>query len=850
MPDPNTVPRATSLTAKTTAQPPSPTPSYMRLRLIIDNFSRQIPPRHRVPLLIALMLGFSVVMVLGYAYTTGTPPFGPGNALPEAKATLGMDRQDPSTPSTDQGSSPLETVTPGNTSDSDHSDSNPPATPTGDQAQGSGAPGASIPIADGDDIAGTPDGADGGTGESAKPLPRGPVKAHGLYLTSWVAGIPSRVDRLLDHISTTGMNAIVIDVKDNTGTIAGPVENVKLAEEIGALGKRVKDLPGLVKSLLDRGVYPIARIVVFQDPVLAKAKPEWAIRNRDGSVWRDADGNYWVNPYRKEVWDYNLTIAKEAARMGFREIQFDYVRFPDNRKGARKNAVIDNPEGLSQADAIEAFLKYCVKELKPLDVFVSADVFAFTATAKGDLGIGQDFRRIAGIVDYICPMVYPSHYYNSGIYGFADPEAHPYEVAKNSLLDAIERSEGQRAIIRPWLQDFSLKHEYGPEEVAAQIRAALEVGIDEWLLWNPANVYTAGVDYGLKPGRGMGSDKGMEKGMETGQLETGQPTSPTSGGTDTSSMKPNELGKVMILEYHEIAHEEEKRWSKPPDMFRKDLERLYAEGYRAISLEDFLDGSINLPKGYSPVVITFDDSTPGQLRFLQRRESEDSNGNTGNGAKDPGEEKTPNTPEPDPHSAVGVMEAFAKEHPDFGLEATFYVLFPYPFGDAKTAQAKLKYLVDLGLDIGNHTFNHLDLKKATPEEIEKDLGMAAKAIEEATGGYKPTTLSLPYGSYPSDPEKAKRGKFEGTTYSNRAFLLVGAEPALPPKRKGFDPYKLPRIQATSEELEKWLSYFKSHPEERYVSDGDPSVFTVHPDLLDAFDRKNVPIQALRVTPRD
>lgn len=766
--------------------------------------------------------------VLGYSYATGGLPFGSA-ADPPAPAD---DRQGSLL---DQDPSLRDAVKPGSPDGPYTSDSDSAGAQEGNMAEGLEAS-MTVTLVSGDTGATGASGTAKGTGiGTTRTLPDGPVKARGLYLTSWVAGIPSRVEGLLNHIFTTGMNAIVIDVKDNTGTIAGPLENVEVAEEIGALGKRVKDLPGLVKSLVDRGVYPIARIVVFQDPVLAKSRPEWAIRNKDGSVWRDADGNYWANPYRKEVWDYNLAIAKEAARMGFREIQFDYVRFPDNRKGARKNAVIDNPEGISQADAIEAFLKYAVKELKPLDVFVSADVFAFTATAKGDLGIGQDFRRIAGIVDYICPMVYPSHYYNSGIYGFADPEAHPYEVAKNSLLDAIERSEGQRAIIRPWLQDFSLKHEYGPEEVAAQIRAALEVGIDEWLLWNPANVYTAGVDYGLKPGEG--ADSGAAMGAS-------QPSFPGGARIPDAVMEPNELGKVMILEYHEITHDEEQRWSKPAAMFRKDLERLYAEGFRAVSLEDFLNGSINLPKGLSPVVITFDDSTPGQLRFLQENADKGKNA-----ARNPVAGEATGVPEVDPQSAVGIMVDFAKEHPDFGLEATFYVLFPHPFGDPKTARVKLKYLVDLGLDIGNHTFNHLDLKKATSEDTEKDLSMAAKAIEEATEGYKPTTLSLPYGSYPSYPAKAKKGQFEGTSYSNRAFLLVGAEPAVPPLRKGFDPYKLPRIQATSEELDKWLSYFESHPEERYVSDGDPTVLTVHPGLLDTFERKEVPIKALRVTPR-
>lgn len=647
---------------------------------------------------------------------------------------------------------------------------------------------------------------------------QGLPQARGVYLTAWGAGTSSKLEAVLKHLELTGLNALVIDVKDNTGGIPFDAE-VKLAREIGAIDRRAPKLPELVEDVLSRGIFPIARVVVFQDPVLARAKPEWAVRRSDGSLWRDGDGRTWANPYLKEVWEYNVEVAKAAAAVGFKEIQFDYVRFPDNRGGMKKYAVFHNPRKLSEASAIEGFLSYAMKELKPLGVVVSADVFGFTATAKGDLGIGQDFSGISGIVDYVCPMVYPSHYYNSGIYGLAEPEVYPYEVVKHSLLDALDRCRGRKAKLRPWLQDFSLKHPYGPREVALQIRAAKELGIDEWLLWNPANVYTEGVDYGL------------------GEKPKGTPT----------PLPPNELGKVMILVYHDIRGAEEERWSKPARALRADLERLYAEGYRPVTLGEFLSGSMDLPAGTSPVVLTFDDSTPGQFRYVG--ESQTSRKPQENQAGTAGTNKEAR--EVDPDSAAGVLMQFAREHPDFPAKATFFPLFPSPFGDPLQGggTSKLRHLAELGFELGNHTYDHADLKKATAEETQRQLGMAAKAIAEATGGRKPFVLSLPYGSYPAHPALAKVGKYGGLSYENKAFLLVGAEPAVPPARKGFDPYRLPRVQATSEEMGKWLEYFKSHPEERYVSDGDPLTVTLPPEMVDKLDRKAVPLSSIRVTAR-
>jgi len=323
-----------------------------------------------------------------------------------------------------------------------------------------------------------------------------PVVVKGIYLTAWTAGNRQRLEETLEFIANSGLNAVVIDVKDQSGYVLYPSQ-LDSVQEIQGIKVKIPDLKGLLDRLREKGIYPIARLVVFSDPVLAQARPALAIRTPAGQPWRDWNGFYWTNPYKEEVWEYNLAIAREVAELGFREIQFDYVRFPDNAHRVIREAVLENPAGLTRVEAITTFLRRARAELAPLGVYISADVFGLTTSAVDDLGIGQDFRAMAEVVDYISPMIYPSHYYNPGIYGLPDPEADPYTVVRRALEDARRRAAGTRAILRPYLQDFSLRYKYGKKEIEAQIRAAAEHGINQWILWNAANYYTPGVDYFL-----------------------------------------------------------------------------------------------------------------------------------------------------------------------------------------------------------------------------------------------------------------------------------------------------------------------------------------------------------------
>ena len=321
------------------------------------------------------------------------------------------------------------------------------------------------------------------------------LSAKGIYLTMDSAGTPSSMASLVAFMRQhEGLNCMVIDVKDNSGRIPTGAPG-----GIQALVAGYSHFPALVRILHDReGYYLIARIVAFQDPYGAAAAPERAIRNTDGSLWRDRDGRLWLNPYDKANWDYVKEIALWAVDMGFDEIQLDYVRFPDNAQGLEKTGTVLMPgsqDFQGRSDAIASFLKYMAEALDG-KAYLSADIFGFVTIAVDDMGIGQRLEDIAACVDFISPMIYPSHYFNAGIYGFELPEAHPYEVVYKAMDQATQRTEGLKAKIRPWLQDFSLRVRYGPAEVQGQIRALFEHGIQSFMLWNPANVYTDGVKYG------------------------------------------------------------------------------------------------------------------------------------------------------------------------------------------------------------------------------------------------------------------------------------------------------------------------------------------------------------------
>lgn len=328
-----------------------------------------------------------------------------------------------------------------------------------------------------------------------------PVKAKGIYLTGWSAG-GSRFQKLLNLVNQTELNAMVIDVKEDEGRVTYQ-SGVPLVKEVKSDGTRfIADIDQLLQTLHDHHVYTIARIVCFKDPYLAGKKLDWAMQRKTGGPWADNKGVVWIDPYRKEVWDYNIALAKEAAKKGFKEIQFDYVRFPDNGKRVDQEVAFYQQNGKAKQQVISDFLAYARKELEPYNVFISADIFGLVPSVTDDMGIGQKWELVSPHVDYISPMMYPSHYAN-GTYGLAVPDAKPYETIRNGLLDAqakdqvVKAQNRKPAVIRPWYQDFTATWvrghiPYGPREVLAQIRAGQELGIDEYLIWDAGNSYSEG----------------------------------------------------------------------------------------------------------------------------------------------------------------------------------------------------------------------------------------------------------------------------------------------------------------------------------------------------------------------
>jgi len=264
----------------------------------------------------------------------------------------------------------------------------------------------------------------------------------------------------------------------------------------------------------------------------------------------------------------------------------------------------------------------------------------------------------------------------------------------------------------------------------------------------------------------------------------------------------------MILEYHRI-EAPEARWARTPENFRRDLARLRAGGYRLTGLTELLAGRVDVPSGTTPLVLTFDDSSPGQLRFIEK------NGKV----------------EVDPDCAVGILEAFSREHPEFGRKATFYVLpgarQPHKlFGQPEYEKAKLEYLLARGFEIGNHTLWHANLANYGEATVRQQIAAAQEWIAKLVPGYRPRSLALPMGAYPREISWAIRGTVNGISYQHDAILRVAGGAAPSPFSQRFDPYRLPRIQAVEAELASWLRYFADHPGDRFVSDGDPAVVTV------------------------
>jgi hypothetical protein len=332
-----------------------------------------------------------------------------------------------------------------------------------------------------------------------------PDAVRGVYVTGHSAG-GSRFESLIDLIGKTDLNSMVIDIKDDWGNITYETETSGYKD----IGKSyIKDPRAVLKKMEEKQIYPIARIVVFKDSVLSQAKPELSYMEGN-EIWKNGRGESFVNPFLKEVWDYNVGIAIEAAKMGFQEIQFDYVRFPEGFEKRDKElkysmgeyADLEEDNVQKRVHAVTDFVAYAKEQLEPYGVDVSVDIFGYTATLPEAPGIGQNFSKISEHVDVISSMIYPSHW--TSYFGISKPDLEPYklisEYAKleNNKLAELENPPTSR----PWLQDFTASwlgsgnyKQYGKAEVEAQIKALKDQGINEYLLWNAGNTYTENVDF-------------------------------------------------------------------------------------------------------------------------------------------------------------------------------------------------------------------------------------------------------------------------------------------------------------------------------------------------------------------
>ncbi|WP_228587919.1 putative glycoside hydrolase [Alkalibacterium sp.] len=331
----------------------------------------------------------------------------------------------------------------------------------------------------------------------------------GVYLTGDAATGES-MNELTDLLNTTELNSMVIDVKDDDGTMVMDLDSDH--EYVQQFTQEYVDPEELMHHLEEHDIYPIARIVIFKDKQLANERPDLSFTDDEGEVWSDASGASYVNPYEREVWEHNVEVAKQAAKLGFRDIQLDYVRFPEGfgsldeqlnySRGDYDESDLDNVE--QRVDAVTEFVAYARQELEPYDVELSADIFGYAALVQEEPNIGQSFTRISENVDVISSMIYPSHW-GPGNLGIELPDLEPYNLVYNymDVENAVLEELGEdKPRTRPWLQDFTASYlgegnyiEYGDHEVSEQIRALHEQGVEEYLLWNAASNYSEGATF-------------------------------------------------------------------------------------------------------------------------------------------------------------------------------------------------------------------------------------------------------------------------------------------------------------------------------------------------------------------
>jgi hypothetical protein len=358
-----------------------------------------------------------------------------------------------------------------------------------------------------------------------------PEPLYAIYMSQCVVGTPSFREELVAFVENTALNAIVIDIKDYSGTISFPTNDERF-ESASLVQCGARDMRAFIETLHEKNIYVIGRITVFQDPHYSARFPEQAVQSvsRPGEPWEDFKGLAFVDVSSKPYWDYIVTLSEEAYALGFDELNYDYVRYPSD--GPMKDAQFVNND---KAEALEHFFKYLHNAVSPLDVVTSADLFGYTTILTDDLGIGQQLERALPYFDYIAPMVYPSHY-NKGFAGLNDPNEDPYTVIYTSMTEAVRRALSEKTTVktlagtpiiehqvipaqvneqgllvgttttsvatgwytkpvydplklRPWLQDFDYGKDYTVDDIAAQIQATYDAGLTSWFFWDPANRY-------------------------------------------------------------------------------------------------------------------------------------------------------------------------------------------------------------------------------------------------------------------------------------------------------------------------------------------------------------------------
>jgi hypothetical protein len=315
-----------------------------------------------------------------------------------------------------------------------------------------------------------------------------PTNVKGIYMSSWVAGTKSFRDKLVSLVNDTELNAIVIDFKDSGGIVSVPADNTASPDRVRAGSRRAVDLPLFIEELHSHGIYTVARIAVFEDPIYSKNNPSVAVLKKDGTLWENRRGLSWVDASSAEFHKYILDLSIEAYEMGFDEINLDYIRFPTDGSSDRVFPVsLDTPK----KTVINNFLSFMHRELSSRNIPMSIDVFGQIVSTNDDMGIGQYYEDALVNTDAIAPMIYPSHFY-PGYKNLLSPESSPYETIRLSMIDAIKRKDAINSTteLRPWIQDFGLAVPYGPDMVKAQIKALSDLGIESYLVWDPKNRYT------------------------------------------------------------------------------------------------------------------------------------------------------------------------------------------------------------------------------------------------------------------------------------------------------------------------------------------------------------------------